>query len=171
MHAPRLISRTSRTPCVFSPPPCSPPALCELPRVPLQGESFSKPFVLRMMGALKGFKWGDGQIFFCPSAWCRVKRDRGGGVRLLSEAAESSVPRIHCRSLLQHGHPAPPPVSPSPRLLSPLDVCARGLPSCTFEGSLLTVPRLGPRCELSSVSSGHFSPTTSSLTWSWAFSY
>ena len=106
-----------------------------------------------------------------------MKRDRGGGVRLLSEAGRvlrgpgSTVARFCStvtRPLL--------PVSPLPRSLSPLDMCARGLVSCAFKGSLLTVPRLGPQCELSSVANGDFSPTTSSsvvtfLTWPWAFSY
>ena len=106
-----------------------------------------------------------------------MKRDRGGGVRLLSEAGRvlrgpgSTVARFCStvtRPLL--------PVSPLPRSLSPLDVCARGLVACAFKGSLLMVPRLGPQCELSSVANGDFSPTTSSsvvtsLTWSWVFSY
>lgn len=88
-----------------------------------------------------------------------MKRDQRGGVGLLCEAGRvlrgpgSSVAHF-CSTVtrpLLH-------VSPSPRLPSPLDICARGLLSRAFKGSLLMVPCFGPQCKLSSVSEGHCSP-------------
>lgn len=88
-----------------------------------------------------------------------MRRDQRGGVGLLCEAGRvlrgpgSSVAHF-CSTV------TPPllPMSPSPRSPLPPDVCARGLLSRAFEGSLLTVPRLGPKCKLSSTSEGHCSP-------------